>query len=203
MDGGWGKPLLRLGGTFCRLTLFNATTPKSYQIATIQRHITSKRSGKQERCKLVCEQHTRKTLCQRERNGGGGGAALRLGQVCQLVLLGVRNCSSFGKKKLYIDCPQAAGKWVLVHDTLVPLLTFAASAPSVGGEVVGCTTMGRVCFTAIRSNRLHSLHCCQFSVLESTSKLQWLGLGARSLPRFSTLLGQLSPVEPVGTQTLS
>ena len=60
---------------------------------------------------------------------------------------------------------------------------------------------GQVCFTAISSNRNchHGLHCSQFSVANRVLCVrcpegQWLGLGARSLPPFSTVLGQLSPV---------
>ena len=34
---------------------FTPPTPKSYCIATTQEHISSKRSGKERRCKLVCE----------------------------------------------------------------------------------------------------------------------------------------------------
>ena len=45
-----------IGGTFGRFTMFNTATYQSYWIATTQRHTTSERSGKEERCKLVCEE---------------------------------------------------------------------------------------------------------------------------------------------------
>ena len=61
--------------------------------------------------------------------------------------------------------------------------------------------MGQVCFTAISSNRAchYGLHCSQFSVPDHFlcvrfPKVRWLGTGARSLPPFSTVPGQLSPV---------
>ena len=61
--------------------------------------------------------------------------------------------------------------------------------------------MGQVCFRAISSNRAchRGLHCSQFSVPDHVlcvrfPKVQWLGSGAGSLPPFSTVPGQLSPV---------
>ena len=72
--------------------------------------------------------------------------------------------------------------------------------------VVGAT-MGQVCFAAISSNRAchHGLHCFQFSVPDLCvcfPSVQGLGSGARSLPPFSTVPGQLPPVRLCARQTV-
>ena len=52
--------------------LFDTATDQSYGIAPTQRHITSKRSGKEWRCEVVCETCTTKAV-----TGGGGGKGMQ------------------------------------------------------------------------------------------------------------------------------
>ena len=60
--------------------------------------------------------------------------------------------------------------------------------------------MGQACFTTISSNRAchHGLHCSQFSVPAHAVVVRFSeclnGWGQGSLPPFSTVPGQLSPV---------